>query len=68
MKATQFVIIAPLTTSNSGRTIKTNRDSPMTCMDSNVQTTKKSVKEDRLADLKMQMRADRKSVPSSGTK
>jgi len=68
MKATQLVIMAPLTTSSSGRTMKTNSDSPMTCIDSNVQTIKKSAKEDLLADLKMQIRADRKRVPSSGTK
>ncbi len=67
MKATQLVIIAPLTTSNSGNTMKTKRANPMVCIDSKIQMTTKSEKEDLRADLKMQIRAARKRLPSSGT-
>ena len=67
MKATQLVIIAPLTTSNSGRTTKTKSARPTVCIDSKIQTTTKSAKEQRRADLKMQIRPARNRLPSSGT-
>ena len=67
MKATQLVIIAPLTTSNSGSTTKTNRARPIVCIDSKIQTTKKSENDDLRADLKMQIRDARNKLPSSGT-
>ena len=67
MNATQLVIMAPLTTSSSGKTTKTKRARPMECIDSKIQTTTKSEKEQRLADLKMQILPARKRLPSSGT-
>ena len=67
MKETQLVIIAPLTTSSSGKTTKTNRARPIVCIDSKIQTTKKSENDDLRADLKMQIRDARNKLPSSGT-
>jgi hypothetical protein len=66
IKATQLVIMAPLTTSSSGKTTNRNRARPTTCIDSKIQTTRKSENEDLRADLKMQILDDRKRVPSSG--
>ena len=51
MKHRQLVIIAPFTTSNSGRTTKMSKERPTTCIDSKTRTTKKSEKEGRLGLL-----------------
>ena len=66
MKHRQFVIIAPFTTSNSGRTTKMSKERPTMCIDSKTRTTKKSEKEDRLQDLKRQILKLRMKVPNSG--
>jgi hypothetical protein len=64
MKQRQLVSMAPFTTSSSGRTTKTRRASPTTCIDSNTQTTRKSEKEERRQDLNTQIRDDRNRVPA----
>ena len=66
MKHRQLVIIAPFTTSNSGRTTKMSRERPTMCIDSKTRTTKKSEKEDRLQDLNRQIRKLLMKVPNSG--
>ena len=66
MKATQFVIIAPLTTSNSGNATKTRSDKPTVCNASKKNTTKKSVPEHTLIVLKRVIRVERMNVPISG--
>ena len=63
MKQTQFVNIAPFTTSNSGKTTKKRSVSPTTCIVSKMKTTKRSEKEDLLQDLNTQILADLKAVP-----
>ena len=63
MKQRQLVNIAPFTTSSSGRTMKKSMAMPITCRDSNNQTTKKSPREERREVLKTQMRPDRNKVP-----
>ena len=63
IKATQFVSIAPLTTSRSGSTTKKSRASPTTWRDSNTHTTRKSEKDDLRQDLKIQILLDRIRVP-----
>ena len=68
MKHRQLVIIAPFTTSNSGRTTKTSRERPTTCIDSKTSTTKKSEKGGRLRLLDLYRRILNlfKNVKNSG--
>ena len=66
MKHRQLVIIAPFTTSNSGRTTKMSRERPTMCIDSKTRTTKKSEKEERLQDLNRQILKLLMKVPNSG--
>ena len=68
IKAMQLVIMAPLTTSNSGMTTNTNNANPIVCIASKTNATKKSENVLRLYDLKMQILADLNKVPNSGTK
>ena len=68
MKHRQLVIIAPFTTSNSGRTTKMSRERPTTCIDSKTRTTKKSDKGGRLRllDLFRRILKILKNVKNSG--
>lgn len=65
MKQTQLVNMAPFTTSSSGKTTKNMRVSPIMCIVSKTQTTKKSEKEDLRHDLKTQILADLNAVPEN---
>ena len=65
-KQTQLVNMAPLTTSNSGKTTKVSKAMPTADMASNSKTTKKSENMGFRLDLKMQILEDRNNVPNSG--
>ena len=60
MNARQLVSMAPLTTSNSGKTTKASSAIPTACIPSKRSTTKKSVNLGLLDDLKMQILGKRK--------
>ena len=61
-----MVNMAPLTTSNSGKTTKVSKAMPTADMASNSKTTKKSENMGFRLDLKMQILEDRNNVPNSG--